>query len=560
MIRQLILLIGFCLTSFNISQAQEDYMQMANDCFDKGDYECAKRNYNNLKIYSSSTDIDAKIELCNKCIIILAAANNLFSEKKDYKEAKNKYKELIAINRKDSYAIKQIEVCDAIITSIWKALYEEHLVKGDGFYRNKNYQAAIEEYNQALRQIPSNDPNISELKNNINSKIEDCKKEKEKQEEQIKKQQIDYLKRANDCFDKGDYECAKTNYSNQKTFGSSTGIDAKIELCNKCINFLTVANYLFSEKKDYKEAKSKYQELLSLNAKDPHAKKQIELCDKNLTSKVVSNTNQAAKPTPQTSITLQGVKLLFIKGGTFTMGSPASEPKHESNETQHSVTLSDFYLSEKAITNEQYCRFLNAKGIKGNREFNVSGFGNQELISAFHKEVLFADGTWRPASGKSNFPIARVSWFGAKAYCDWAGGRLPTEAEWEYACRAGTTTPFYTGNNLTTSQANYNGNYPYNNNAKGTYLERTQPVGSYAPNAWGLYDMHGNVFEWCNDWYGDYKTDAVTNPQGPSSGSSRVLRGGGHIYYASKCRSASRYNKLPHDTYFYYGFRMAKSL
>jgi formylglycine-generating enzyme required for sulfatase activity len=122
---------------------------------------------------------------------------------------------------------------------------------------------------------------------------------------------------------------------------------------------------------------------------------------------------------------------------------------------------------------------------------------------------------------------------------------LPTEAEWEYACRAGTTTPFSTGNNITTSQANYNGNYPYNNNAKGEYCEKTTPVGSFAPNAWGLYDMHGNVWEWCWDWFEDYNYTAQTDPVGASSGFDRVIRGGGWYNNALSARSATRGESIP---------------
>jgi len=140
---------------------------------------------------------------------------------------------------------------------------------------------------------------------------------------------------------------------------------------------------------------------------------------------------------------------------------------------------------------------------------------------------------------------------------------LPTEAEWEYACRAGTTTTFHTGNNLTTQQANYNGNEPYNDNAKGVFLKCTQPVGSYAPNAWGLYDMHGNVMEFCSDYFHRaYQNDFATNPQGPSSGSHAIVRGGAWDFPAFRCRSADRigfeiiYDNVQNDL----GFRLAADL
>ena len=269
---------------------------------------------------------------------------------------------------------------------------------------------------------------------------------------------------------------------------------------------------------------------------------------------------QAAGVPPDPTRTLQEVKLLYIQGGTFMMGSPTTEPERGSDETQHQVTLSGFYISEYAITNELYCRFLNATGVPSSGEGNVSGFGNQPLISAHQWGVQYVSNEWRPATGYANYPVVMVSWFGAKAFCDWAGGRLPTEAEWEYACRAGTTTPFNTGNNLTTAQANYNGNQPYNGNPAGTYLGRTQPVGSYAPNARGLYDMHGNVYEWCNDWHNSYGTAAVTNPTGPSTGWARIIRGGSWRADAFMCRSAVHSYNIPNRPSDDLGFRMAMSL
>ena len=136
---------------------------------------------------------------------------------------------------------------------------------------------------------------------------------------------------------------------------------------------------------------------------------------------------------------------------------------------------------------------------------------------------------------------------------------LPTEAEWEYACRAGTTTPFSTGDNITTSQANYDGNYPYNNFSKGTNRKSTTDVGSFPPNSWGLYDMHGNVYEWCWDWYGDYSTSAQADPRGPASGSERVIRGGSWEHYGWYVRSAYRSNGDLSSGWSSVGFRVVRN-
>ena len=271
-----------------------------------------------------------------------------------------------------------------------------------------------------------------------------------------------------------------------------------------------------------------------------------------------SKENTVTIPESENESELKGIKMVSIKAGTFTMGSPPSEPERYSDEgPQYSVTLSAFRLSAYAITNEQYCRFLNDRGIGSNGQGSVTGFGTQYLIYSSGWGVAYASGQWRPQTGYAGHPVVYVTWYGAKAFCDWAGGRLPTEAEWEYACRAGTTTPFNTGNNLTTLQANYNGNYPYNGNPKGTYLGRTQPVGSYAPNAWWLYEMHSNVWEWCNDWRGNYSSSSQTNPTGPSSGLGRVIRGGSWGSSAGGCRSAWRSDDGPDGYGPDIGFRLA---
>ena len=135
---------------------------------------------------------------------------------------------------------------------------------------------------------------------------------------------------------------------------------------------------------------------------------------------------------------------------------------------------------------------------------------------------------------------------------------LPTEAQWEYACRAGSTTPFSLGSALNGDMANCDGNYPYGTSSKGRYQHETVDVGSYAPNAWNLYDMHGNVWEWCADWYGSYDGDAI-DPQGPVSGTYRVSHGGSWNHGARSCRSAYRRGYEPGIRSFDLGFRLVCS-
>jgi len=242
-------------------------------------------------------------------------------------------------------------------------------------------------------------------------------------------------------------------------------------------------------------------------------------------------------------------EMVRIQGGTFTMGSPANEPEHYDDEVQHKVTVSSFYMGKYQVTQKEY------QAVMGTNPSNFKG---------------------------DNLPVEEVSWYDAVNYCNrlsqkeglapaytvnganvtWNqnadGYRLPTEAEWEYACRAGTTTPFSTGNNITTRQANYDGNNPYNNNAKGEYRGKTTPVGSFEPNSWGLYDMHGNVMEWCWDWYGDYSGGAQTDPKGASSGTHRVERGGSWLSHAKNLRSARRDYYTPSYRIVNLGFRLVR--
>jgi len=247
--------------------------------------------------------------------------------------------------------------------------------------------------------------------------------------------------------------------------------------------------------------------------------------------------------------------MAWIPCGTFVMGSPASEAERGDDETQHTVTLSTgFYMGKYLVTQADYL------AVMGN---NPSWFTTQDLNG-------------NPIPVDLSRPVENVSWDDATAYCaqltaqEQAAGRLsagwvyrlPTESEWEYACRAGTTTAFYCGSALRSGMANFYGHEEYDAsvgdiyNPSGIYLVCTTPVGSYQPNAWGLYDMAGNVWEWCRDWYGTYPIGSVTDPAGPTSGSLRVIRGGNWNNGANGCRSARRINDNPAGRNSRVGFRV----
>ncbi|MCE9534503.1 MAG: formylglycine-generating enzyme family protein [Planctomycetes bacterium] len=237
------------------------------------------------------------------------------------------------------------------------------------------------------------------------------------------------------------------------------------------------------------------------------------------------------KEPPKTFTNSIGMKFVWIPAGHFLMGSPNKEKGRGDDEIVHKVTFSKaFYMGTFLVTQEQW------QAVMGN---NPSEF-----------------------KGAKNLPVDSVSWDDCQAFCkklsekEQKTYRLPTESEWEYCCRAGTTTPFHNGETLAPELANYNGNYTYGDGKKGVYLQKTVPVGSYAANPWGLYDMHGNLWQWCQDWHGGYpRTDAV-DPQGARTGKYRSLRGGSWGSHPVFCRAANRNYIDPEKSTEYYGFRV----
>jgi sulfatase modifying factor 1 len=233
-----------------------------------------------------------------------------------------------------------------------------------------------------------------------------------------------------------------------------------------------------------------------------------------------------------------GMEFVLIPAGTFIMGSPPDEPHRDKDEVQHKVTISEpFYLQTTEVTLGQW-RALMGRKLFGRRR------------------------------GTDNMPVVRVSWHDCmdftrklNALSQWTY-RLPTEAEWEYACRAGGSTTYSWGKAIHCDTAMY-GNNSFESGgclnyvrSKGLAIDQPAPVKSYTPNVWDLYDMHGNVWEWCRDWYGNYATNAKINPLGPDSGTMRVRRGGSWFKYGYLCRSANRNYGHPGSRYLTTGFRL----
>lgn len=248
----------------------------------------------------------------------------------------------------------------------------------------------------------------------------------------------------------------------------------------------------------------------------------------------------------------KNLELITVKGGVFQMGCTEGQSNCETDEKPvHSVTLDDYQISKYEITNQQYANFMNEIGAKSNGSHNGVEYIDLDDNDC---QVKYVEGLFVAIDGKKNFPVIEITWYGAKAFCEHYSGRLPTEAEWEFAARGGNkgTTNTYSGSNSIEDVAWYSGN------SEGS----THMVGAKSPNELGIYDMTGNVWEWCNDWYDKeyYSNSPQKNPQGSSSSTFRVLRGGSWFFQAEHCRITNRAVSVPDQSYNGNGFRFVKSL
>ena len=268
-----------------------------------------------------------------------------------------------------------------------------------------------------------------------------------------------------------------------------------------------------------------------------------------------------ANNSSQTKAVAQKADMLLIKGGSFNMGSPAKENWRSKDEVQHQVKVGDFYLSKYEVSQAEY------EGIMGKNPSNFKGSNLPVENLTWYEAVEFCNELSKKEGLTPVYKVegTKVSWNRSAN-----GYRLPTEAEWEYACRAGTSTPFYTPKAIGPNECNYYGHYPYGIESNyfnsssmetqpGEYRETTVKVNSFEANPWGLYNMHGNVGEWVWDYYAPYDVAKGDNPAGPASGSLRVYRGGAWNDFGKHLRSAYRAAFTPNYRNFGIGLRLARN-
>lgn len=238
---------------------------------------------------------------------------------------------------------------------------------------------------------------------------------------------------------------------------------------------------------------------------------------------------------------LRIIEKVAVNGGEFSMGDEFIS----GDQPSHKVKLSDFSISKTEVTNHQFALFLNANNIDFRATYNSK---NMVVAIGKYSKLEYVDGKWKPKEGFQNHPVVNVSWWGATEFCKWAGGRLPTEAEWEYAAKGGIYSKKYkyTGSNNIMDVAFIGVNS----------VNKPQEVAQLKANELGLYDMSGNLSEWCSDWYGEYQCDFQQDPRGPESGIYKIFRGGAYFEVEQCCKTTHRNAFSPDGALIFVGFRV----
>jgi len=327
-------------------------------------------------------------------------------------------------------------------------------------------------------------------------------------------------------FEKGDYQKAYDNFiaaNDCDCLPLQNKLSEWIDKSNRCLENFKLAEEQF-EMENYPEAQLYYERIIKLNSKDSYSAKKLNLCQN----------KQELSP-----------DMILVKGGRFLMGCNTG---HMNEQPEHEVILQGFYMDKYEVTNRQYALFLNQKGNQIENNTPWMDLNDNDC------KIELVNGSYKVKKGFENYPVIEISWYGANAYALFHGKRLPTEAEWEFAARGGifSRSSKFAGSNNPDSIAWFRDNSNF----------EVKPVGSKRPNELGIYDLSGNAWEWCNDWYGPnyYFLSPSESPEGTNFGEYKVMRGGAGSTYPDFLRNTCRNFNLPTDSYTNYGFRCVKSV
>ena len=413
------------------------------------------------------------------------------------------------------------------------SLYLQYKNAGDAFFNRNDFDNAKRQYQQALKQRP-NDQYATAWIDSCDRKIA------LKNLAQREKLYAQYVKDGNDLYQRRQYEDAKNKF--EKALEQKPGDGYALAKKEACDEKIKERQQLYTKSKDagdaffkqgkYAEAKTAYEQARDYAADDGYVARKIQECNRLLTPAPPQKTEPAPIRTAPEG-------MVRIPASSFMMGSDDGESDEK---PVHEVYVDAFYMDKNEVTVAQYQRFLNAV--------------NRQQPEQWNEQLQYP-----------NRPVVYVSWEDANVYAKWAGKRLPTEAEWEYAARGGYTgmggKPRYKfpwGDDASASKANFDSDGKRGYNSWEDARRYLKDIGSYAANGLGLNDMAGNVWEWCADWYASdyYQNSSRQNPKGPSTGSYRVLRGGSWDGDAQGCRSAFRYFAYPAYRHASVGFRLVR--